>query len=406
MKHRAWSFLALAAGFLLCAPARASDWPNWRGPLHNGVSLETNWNSQWPAGGPKVLWRASVGIGFSSIAVANGRAYTAGNRQDADTLWCFDAATGSNLWKYSYACPVDANLYEGGPSATPTLDEGRAYMLSKKGGLYCLDAESGRIIWYSNVPIAISATPPIWGYSGSVLVQGDLLILNVGSHGAAVNKTNGALVWSTGTEMCGYSSPVPFDFTGIPAVAIMSAQTLYGVDVKSGRALWSRPWKTQYGLNISDPIVSGGQVFVSAGYDHGACVFQPGAVGRTIWENTSLRNHLNTSVLLDGFLYGVDGNVNSLGDGNLKCLDFATGAEKWSYNGLGGGALMVAGGNLIMLSDKGELVVAPASPQGFHPISRAQVLDAKCWTVPTLANGRIYCRNAKGDLVCLDVTMK
>jgi len=406
MKHRVWLLPALAAGFFLCGPARASDWPNWRGPLHNGVSLETNWNSQWPANGPKTLWKTNVGTGFSSIAVANGRAYTAGNAQDKDTVWCFDAATGSNLWKYSYPSPVDANLYEGGPSATPTIDEGRVYMFSKKGGLYCLDAEQGRILWFANVPIAISATAPIWGYAGSVLVQGNLLILNVGSHGAAVDKTTGAIAWSTGAQMCGYSSPAPMNLLGMPTVVIVSAQTIFGVETKSGRQLWSRPWKTQYDLNITDPVVSGGEVFISAGYDHGACVFRASALAPTIWENTGFRNQVNSSVLVDGFLYGVDGNVNTLGDGVLKCVDFATGAEKWSYKGLGGGALMAAGGKIIMLGDRGELVVADASPEGFHPISRAQVLDAKCWTVPTLANGRIYCRNAKGDLVCLDVSVK
>jgi outer membrane protein assembly factor BamB len=279
-------------------------------------------------------------------------------------------------------------------------------MLSKKGGLYCLDAAKGGLIWFANVPVAISATPPMWGFASSVLVQDNLLIIGVGSHGAAVDKTNGAIVWSTGRDACGYSSPVPCDFHGIPAFVIVSAQAIFGVDVKSGRQLWTRPWKTQYDLNIADPIVSGVDVFVSAGYDHGASVFPAGTTTQPLWANLNLRNHVNSSVLVGGCLYGVDGNVNNLGDGSLKCLDFATGAEKWSYKGLGGGALMAADGKLIMLNDRGELVVAEASPEGFHPISRAQVLGAKCWTVPTLANGRIYCRNAKGDLVCLDVAGK
>jgi outer membrane protein assembly factor BamB len=175
------------------------------------------------------------------------------------------------------------------------------------------------------------------------------------------------------------------------------------VDVKSGHQLWIRPWKTQYELNIADPIVSGLDVFVSAGYEHGACLFHAGATAATIWENTSLRNQINSSVLVDGYLYGVDGNVNNLGDGVLKCLDFATGEEKWSHKGQGGGALMAAAGKLIIISDSGELVVADASPDGFHIVSHAQMLEPKCWTVPTLANGRLYCRNAKGDLICLDV---
>lgn len=406
MNHRKWQTLAVAAWVLFGASVRGSDWPNWRGPRHDGVSTETNWNPQFPAAGPPLLWRASVGTGFSSISVANGRAYTAGNQKDVDTVWCFDAETGSNLWKYSYPCPVDANMYEGGPSATPTVDEGRVYMFSKKGGLYCMDAGNGKILWFINVPMSVSALSPTWGHGSSVLVQGDLLIVNVGGHGAAVNKTNGTIAWSTGPGLCGYSTPVPFNMLGVPSVAILAAQSVVGVDVKTGRQLFSRPWKTQYDLNIADPIVSGLNIFVSSGYDHGACVFQAGTAGTAVWENTGLRNQINSSVLVDGFLYGVDGNVNTLGDGTLKCLDFATGAEKWSYKGLGGGALMAAAGKLIIIGDRGELVLADASPSGFHAISRAQMLDPKCWTVPTLANGRIYCRNAKGDLICLDVKAK
>lgn len=156
-------------------------------------------------------------------------------------------------------------------------------------------------------------------------------------------------------------------------------------------------------MNIADLIVSGNEVFISAGYDHGAALarVKDGAAG-LVWEGKVMRNHINSCVLLDGFLYGVDGAAG--GPASLKCLDFATGNEKWNYKGLGSGALMAADHKLIVISDKGELVVAEAAPQGFNPISRAQVLGGKCWTVPTLANGRIYCRNAKGDLVCLDVS--
>jgi outer membrane protein assembly factor BamB len=386
---------------LFCAAVRAADWPNWRGPDHNGISAEKGWLSQWPADGPKQLWKASVGTGFSSITVAGGRAYTMGNEADTDAIYCFDAVTGKPIWKYSYACPVDPHFYEGGPSATPTFDQDRVYTISKEGAIYCLDAANGKLVWSTNAAAATGAATPTWGFAGSALVQGGLLIFNIGDSGAALDKTTGSFVWTSGKGPAGYATAVPATFSNTPAVAMFSAQGASGVETKSGRKLWSYPFKTYSDMNIGELIVSGNDVFMSA-IQHGAALVRvQDSTATQVWENKVISTHINSCIFLDGYLYGVDGPV--MGPATLKCLEFATGNEKWSFKGLGGGALMLADRKIIMLGDKGELVVADASPQGFNPISRAQVLGGKCWTVPTLANGRIYCRNAKGDLVCLDV---
>lgn len=410
MKQRVLSIKEIVPAFILAAAllgatARASDWPNWRGPDHNGVSTETGWVSQWPADGPKTLWKASVGTGFSSITVAGGRAYTMGNQGDSDTVYCFEAATGKPVWKHSYACPVDPHYYEGGPSATPTIDQSRVFTLSKQGVVYCLDAEKGTVLWSKDAAREAGAATPTWGYAGSALAQGNLVIFNIGDSGAALDKTSGNVVWTSGKGAAGYSTAVPCSFNGAAAVAILSAQGAFGVETKSGRQLWTYPFKTFSDMNIADLIVSGNEVFMSAAHEHGSALVrvQDGTAER-VWEGTAMRNHINSSVLLDGYLYGVDGDAG--GAASLKCVELATGNEKWDYKGLGSGALMAADHKLIVISDKGELVVAQASPQGFNPISRAQVLGGKCWTVPTLANGRIYCRNAKGDLVCLDAAGK
>ena len=398
--------ISCVAVSLSCARANAADWPNFRGPNHNGISSETDWQSKWPAEGPSALWKVNVGTGFSTVTVAQGRAYTLGNLKDTDTIYCFDTETGRPVWKYIYPAPLGANLYEGGPSASPTIDGKRVYSFSKQGTLYCLDAEKGSLIWSTNVAAAVGAEAPNWGYASSALVQDNLLILAIGHYGAAIDKATGALVWSSGKDKCGYTTPVPCSANGSPAVVIESMDAVFGVEAKTGRQLWSFPWKTQYDLNISDPIVSGNDVFVSSGYEHGAALHRfSGSEVPQIWENSKMRNQINSSVLVDGFVYGVDGQVNG-SPATLKCVEFATGTEKWNYSGLGGGALVVAGHKIIMLSATGELVFAEASPQGFTPISRAQVLGGKCWTAPTLANGRIYCRNATGDLVCLDVKVK
>lgn len=394
----------------VCFSVGAADWPNWRGPDHNGVSQESGWSSQWPADGPKQLWKASVGTGFSSISVANGRAYTMGNQAKGgaveDTIYCFDAVTGKSVWQFSYPAALDPHFYEGGPSATPTVDGDHLYTISKAGMVYSLDAVKGTVIWTNSPSADLGAATPTWGYSSSALVQGDLVIFNVGDCGVALDKTSGKLVWNTGKGSPGYATAVPCSFGGTPAVAVFSSGGAYGVETKSGRKLWNFPFKTDYDMNIADLIVSGNDVFMSADYNHGAALARiKGGTATQVWTDPGMCNHFNSCVLLDGYLYGIDGSAGNAG-ASLKCLDFATGAEKWSYQGLGTGGLIAADHKLIIMSDKGELVVAPASPTGFNPVARAQVLGGKCWTVPTLANGRIYGRNAKGDVTCLDVSGK
>jgi outer membrane protein assembly factor BamB len=175
------------------------------------------------------------------------------------------------------------------------------------------------------------------------------------------------------------------------------------VDPKNGNELWSYPWKTSHDVNAADPIVQDDFVFISSGYNHGAALLRiANGKPERIWENKQMRNQHNNSVLLDGALYGIDGDNNS----DLKCLEFKTGDVKWAQKGLGKGALMAADGKLIVLSEKGELVIAAADPSAFKPLARWQVLGGRCWTAPVLSHGRIYCRNAAGDLVCVDVSGK
>jgi len=382
---------------LVCLTATAADWPCWRGPEANGISRETGWLTQWPDDGPKRLWTAKVGTGFSSFAVVQGRAYTMGNSADTDTVFCFDAATGRELWKHSYPCPLDAQSYEGGPHATPSVAGDRVYTLSKRGELFCLDAASGAVVWSRKLAEELGAKKPTWGFASSVRVVGELLLVNVGSAGTALHKQDGKVVWTSGQDVANYSTPVPFQAEGVPAVAFFSKDHLVAVRVPDGRELWRYPWKTAWDINAADPIVSSNRVFISSGYNHGAALLQiTEGQPQKVWENKNMRNHFNSCVLWQGHLYGVDEN-------QLRCLDLATGEVRWTERALGKGSLMLADGKLIALSDKGALFLAPAVPDAFQPLARAQVLTGKCWTTPVLANGRIYCRNAAGDVVCLDV---
>ncbi len=393
-------FVALAAG--IGSGAHALDWPRWRGPDLNGISQETGWLSTWPAEGPKQLWKANVGVGFSSVAVSQGRAYTMGNRNNEDTVFCFDAETGQEVWKHTYPAKLGAQSYEGGTHATPTVEAGRVYTLSKWGDLFCLAADTGQPIWTKNVARESGAKVPTWGLAGSVLIQADMLYVNVGKAGTALAKADGKVLWTTGPDPAGYATPVPFTTGGQAALAVFGAKALFAVDLKTGKELWNHPWKTAWDVNAADPIVQGDGLFLCSGYDHGGALLQvSGAAPSVVWENKNLRNHYNSCVLLNGYLYGFDEQ------GDLRCVDWSTGALKWSESSLKQkdqqGSVTAADGKLIALGPTGELAVVEATPSAFKAISRTQILGGKCWTVPVLANGRLYCRNAAGDLVCLDV---
>ncbi len=387
----------LAAGGL----ASAADWPCYRGPSHNGTSQETNWSANWGTSGPKVLWKKSIGIGFSTTAVANGRAYNLGNsNKETDTVYCLDAGTGQELWKHSYPCPLLPNSYEGGPLSTPTVDGGQVYTLSKIGDLFCLEAATGKVLWRRQLEKGMGFKPPEWRFSSSALIAGDMLLLNIGPAGLALNKNTGDPLWQSGKGRCGYATPVPFEMDGQPCLAIMSEATLFVVRQADGKPLWRYPWKTQYEVNAADPVVIGSRMFLTSGYNHGCALLEFNAAGaKRLWESKVMSMQINSPVVRDGFAYGFDENI-------FKCVRLEDGNQQWQEQSLGKGSLMMsADGRLIIMSEMGELVIAQAGPQKFDVVARAPILPkSKCWTAPVLANGRIYARNAAGDFVCVDVS--
>jgi outer membrane protein assembly factor BamB len=403
-----------------------TDWPQWRGPQRNTITTERI-NTTWPAEGPRVLWRAHIGTGFASIAVSHGRAYTMGNTNGQDTIWCFDALTGKALWRQTYSAELSPQWYEGGPGATPTVAGGQVFTISKWGDVFCLDAKKGTVIWQRHLR-QDGLRPNRWGFAGSPLLWHGLVILNAGSAGTALDRKSGRTVWCTGTNATGYASPTLFRTGRQEEVLIFAARDLVALDPATGRELWRHPWKTEWDTNIIDPLVLDDRIFVSS-FTRGCSLLQVrNDKPEVLYDNTNLFNHLSPGVLIDGSLYAFSGEAKKETD--LRCLNLLTGELKWTRKEPAFGSLICAGSNVIVLSEKGELMVwsgvgvenpkpetrNPKAREGpepaqdtpglicdSDPVARAKILSGTCWTLPALANGLLYARNAKGDLVCVDL---
>ena len=389
---------SLAVGGLCHSAARA-DWPQWRGPRRDATSAVKGLSVDWKRRPPKVLWRARVGTGFASIAVSGGLAFTLGNRAGSDTVFAFDAATGKVKWKHSYRCDLAPLRHEGGPFATPTVDGARVYTLSKLGHLFCFDAATGRVLWQRDVVKATGSLRANYGFAGSPLVLGKLLILNAGPAGAALAKDTGKVVWkSTGDVKPGHASPMPVKLGRQSGVLILAKTQLVIVDPANGRILRQRPITGQGRLiyKIADPLLVGDRIFITATYGY-VCALLSTGDGKVseVWRNENLTSKVYSPVLVDGHIVGAHLEKS------LRCLDPVSGKLKWSQR-FAGSVIVLDGACLILTSD-GDLVLADVTGKGYKELARTRALKGKCWTAPALAGGRAYCRNADGDLVCVDI---
>ncbi len=381
---------------LACAPAWAAidDWTQWRGPAGTGISAETDWSAE---GRAEPLWKREVGLGYSSVVVAGERLYTVGwmESKEEDVVACLNARTGEEIWTHAYPAQRWNKFHGGGTNCTPSLDGSRLLVLNREGRLNCFDAAKGKVLWSKDMVKEFGAQVPTWGFAASPLVLDDMVVINVGTV-VAFDKSTGDIKWTSANLGHAYSTPTAADFNGTPCLVVFNGDGVAVLDRASGRTLASHEWKTQYDVNAASPIVDGDRIFVSSGYNHGCGVFRfDGKALTKSWDSKVMRNHMSGCVLIDGHLYGFDEAI-------LKCIDL-DGTELWAERGMGKGSLSAAGKRLLIMSGKGELIIADASPERFLELSRAKVVDGGvCWTTPVIANGLIYCRNSLGSLACMD----
>jgi len=395
-------FLAFLLGI---ANLPAADWPNWRGPNFDGISTETDWD---PEKIDNVLWKTEVGTGFSGVAVANGRVYTLGHdgRKSGgkETVYCLDVKSGKKIWSDTYSAQLLPNLHEGGPAATPTIHGDHVYTLGKDGKFNCYLAESGKKIWGRDV-LADSGMnrPADWGFAGSPLISAEMVIIEA-AHTIAYDRESGKVIWKSDRFKPAYATPVIFVHKGRKLLVTLKTEGLVVLDVASGKTVAMQEWKTRFSTNATTPMVMGDKIFISTGYSRGCGLYEfTGDAFKEIYSNKAISNHMANCVLIEGHLYGITGNTHGISKKQLVCMKLDTGEVKWKEQGFGCGTVSAAGNKLVVLTERGELVVSRASPGGFDALSRAQVNTGRCWTVPVLANGVIYTRNSRGRLVAVGV---
>lgn len=392
----------LWAGLLLfqAVPGQSGDWPNWRGPAFDGNTREALPKSLPDK--PTIAWKAKVGIGFSTVSVSHGRVFTMGNTDNTDTVWCLDAESGKVVWKKSYPCALAPRYYEGGPSATPTVEGDAVYTLSKKGHAYRFDSKTGKIVWQRDLVKDHGLKLPEWSFASSPFRYRNLVVLNCGGAGIALDATTGATNWISNAETSGYATAVPFHRDGKMELLLFVAEELVSVEPSTGRLLWRFSSKCSRNVNAADPIVEGNRLMISSSPGAVCLEIGPGEnpEKKVVWETRDLRTYFNPAVRVGDYVYAIHGTTHRPTE--LVCLDWKTGELRWKEPGFGSGALMASDKRLVVF-DKGLLTICRATPKGFQAEMQSQILEGKCWSAPVLANGRIYCRNAEGDLVCVDL---
>lgn len=401
--------LSLAlAGVATCA--QGSDWPQWRGPDRTDVSKETGLLKSWPEGGPKRLWLyENAGNAYSGPAIVNGKLFTLATRDGNEILLVLDANTGKEIWTAKIGS-ILKNRWGDGPRGTPTVDGNRVYALSGSGDLVCVNVADGKVLWQASLE-ALGGKVPGWGYTESVLVDGNQVVCTPGgSKGAiaALDKQTGKVLWQSAefTDGAQYSSVVPAEINGTRQYVQLTMNNFVGISATDGKLLWKADFPLGKTAVIPTPIVKGNNVYVTAGYGAGCKMVSIGPDNKvtTVYENKVIKNHHGGVILVGDHLYGH-------ADPGWVCQNFKTGEEVWSHRGFGKGAVGYADGMLYCVEEgSGTVVLVEASPAGWKehgrfkldPQSKIRSSSGRIWTHPVISNGKLYLRDQ--DLIyCYDI---
>lgn len=420
-----WGGVLLAA--VQAAAVSGEDWPQWRGPQRDGVWRETGIVTTLPAGQLPIRWRAAVGSGYCGPTVAAGRVYVMDRvvqPQSTERIHCFEAQNGQKLWSLEYPCPYGEIGYPAGPRAAVTIADGRAFALGATGWLHVLDAASGQVLWQRDLAADYAIQMPIWGIAAAPLVHAGKVILHIGGKDAcvvALRVADGREVWRALSDRAQYSAPIVVEQAGRKVVVCWTGDSVAGLDPEDGTVLWRYVWTPRnMPIGIATPVHEGDRLFFTSFYD-GALLLRLRAdrpeveklwqiAGRDEKNTLALHSIISTPVLDGGYIYGVDSY------GELRCLEAATGQrlwedqravprERWSTV-----HFVKHQDRYILFNERGELIFARLSPQGYQELSRAQLISPTkdqlpsrrggvCWAHPAFADRHVFARNDQ-ELVC------
>ena len=400
--------LLVVAAFAALSPVHASqaagDWPQWRGAQRDGVAQGVCLPRDWLDRKLTPRWRVPLGDGYSAPLVVGDRVFTFGREEDREVVQAHELATGKVRWRFSYPAPFEvreiAQVHGAGPKATPVVHDGRLYTVGVTEIVHCLDTETGRVRWRIDFPRRYGASPPGYGACSSPVIHGRRLLVSAAERVAAVDARGGGVAWRTMHDSF-YASLVVAELAGRTQVIAFARQRLAGLDPRDGRVLWSHPCPSTYGSNIATPCVWHDRIIISSPSrgTRALCVRERAGqfVAQPVWQTRALRAYLSSPVVHDGYVYGVDES------GQLVCLSAADGRTAWAQGNFGDYAsLVLAGDQLVILSDSGDLAAVEATPLGYRPLGEQQVADSATWTHLVIAHGGMLVRDRKW-LTCFDL---
>jgi outer membrane protein assembly factor BamB len=403
---------AIAIAALTCCSMLviAADVTQWRGPDRTGVYKEKGLLDAWPDGGPKILWQANLPEAHSSMTVADGRVYTTAMDGGDGFIYCFDAEKGKRLWKTKYGRSWDARSHSG-PRSTPTIAHGMVCVVSAHGKAVALDAENGDVEWTVDMPKVFGSQQIQWGISESPLVVGDKLIVTPGGTRAsiaALDVKTGTVEWKAqplrgkgGAQKSAYCSPALIEHNKRKIIVTHLADSVAAVDARTGKGLWTFPFRNKYAVHSITPQYHKGIVILAGGYRYGAVGLELSADGskyRKAWTNKDLATHHGGLVVVDGYVYGTN-------DRALVCVNAKTGKTRWTDRDIGKGSVIYADGKLIFHTERGQVGLAKISPKGCEIISTFRRRLRQTRSHPVVADGRLYLRQ-DNTLYCYDLRAK